>query len=349
MGGQPYMITNGSDLGADSHATLQYGFVAFENQFGLFTQNNHEVQVNYTIATDGMNEKGLTIATQSLYRSEYPMWDEQSLNPNKTLVWTLRLAGWLLGNFANVTEVEQAIQATDVVVSNLGLPRELGFHWSIADAQGNSIVLEFQQGKPKIYRNTVGVMTNDPFFPWQVENLNSYSFLQPDLKESTSIPGISIDVGQILDGQRVVPFNMGHGFNLGGIPGDASPPSRFVKTFFQRQVALHNSPPANLDEYLVLATGLLNSVFIPLGLTGPDPKGAKGDHTSYATLRIPQTGFYAYRTYSDMQWQFINVSALNFEHEAQLAMSVGRFGVHDVTSDFSTTSGNGRRLRGAIR
>merc|ERR1712151_1216985 len=312
MGGQPYMITNGSDLGADSHATLQYGFVAFENQFGLFTQNNHEVQVNYTIATDGMNEKGLTIATQSLYRSEYPIWDEQSLNLNKTLVWTPRLAGWPLGSFENVTEVEHAMQATDVVVSNLGLPRELGFHWSIADAQGNSIVLEFQHGKPKIYRNTVGVMTNDPFFPWQVENLNSYSFLQPDLKESTSIPGISVDVGQILDGQSVVPFNMGHGFNLGGIPGDASPPSRFVKTFFQRQVALLNSPLVKLDEYLVLATGLLNSVFNPLGVTGPDHKSFTGDHTSYATLRIPQTGFYAYRTYSDMQWQFINVSALNF-------------------------------------
>merc|ERR1711920_698293 len=78
--GQPYMITNGSDLGADSHATLGYGFVAIENQFGSFTQNGHEVQVNYTIATDGMNEKGLTVATQSLYRSQYPMWDGQPLN-----------------------------------------------------------------------------------------------------------------------------------------------------------------------------------------------------------------------------------------------------------------------------
>merc|ERR1712190_638675 len=314
--GQPYMITNGSDLGADSHATLQYGFVAIENQFGSFTQNGHEVQVNYTIATDGMNEKGLTVSTQSLYRSQYPMWDGQK--NDKTLVWSLKLAGWILGSFPNVSEVVKRFNASDcdVVVSNLDMLPEWGFHWAIADAHGQSIVLEFQEGKPRIYRNTVGVMTNDPFFPWQVENLNSYSFLQPELRESTNIPGISVDVGQILDGQSVVPFNMGHGYNLGGIPGDASPPSRFVKTFFQRQVALHNSPPSNLDGYLVLATGLLNSVFIPQGLTGPDPKrpGITSDHTSYATLRIPQTGFYAFRTYSDMQWQFIDVSALNFEH-----------------------------------
>jgi choloylglycine hydrolase len=302
-----------------------------------------------------MNEKGLTVATQSLYRSEYPTWDEQSLNQNKTLVWTPRLPGWLLGNFENVTEVEQAMQATDVVVSNLGLTSELGFHWAIADAHGQSIVLQFQEGKPRIYRNTVGVLTNDPWFPWQVENLNSYSFLRLELNETEN--KIGVDASEILDfpanwpeGKNVVPYNMGHDLNLGGIPGDASPPSRFVKTFFQREVALQNSPPTNLDEYRVLATGLLNSVFIPLGLTGPDfGKKVTSDHTSYNTLRIPQIGFYAYRTHSDMQWQFINVSALNFEGDRNTTnfMNVDKFGFNDITADFATSSGNGRRLRGA--
>merc|ERR1712151_675462 len=154
-----------------------------------------------------MNEKGLTIATQSLYRSEYPMWDEQSLNPNKTLVWTLRLAGWLLGNFANVTEVEQAIQATDVVVSNLGLPREAGFHWSIADAQGNSIVLEFQQSTPKIYRNTdwqvvqyprghVYMTANSSSIPGAMSSTTAkYGFLAI---ESRASPGMDDDLTRVL-------------------------------------------------------------------------------------------------------------------------------------------------------
>jgi len=354
--GQPYLLTNGSDLGADHpYAKLKYGFLAIENKFGEIKLGKLDISVNFTIVTDGMNEKGLTVATQSLYRSHYQMWDGQK--NNKTLVWSLRVAGWILGSFENVSEVEQNFSAGDVVVSNLEKSPEWGFHWAIADKHGQSIVLEFQEGKPRIYRNTVGVMTNDPFFPWQVENLNSYSFLRPELKEKDN--AISVDASEILDypanwlpnGKTVVPFNMGHGFNLGGIPGDASPPSRFVKTFFQRQVALLNSPPANLDEYRILATGLLNSVFIPQGLTGPNPKraGFTSDRTSFATLRIPQTRFYAFRTYSDMQWQFINVSALNFEHEAQLAMRVGRFGFHDVTSDLSTTSVTGRRLRGALQ
>merc|ERR1711933_683205 len=102
------------------------------------------------------------------------MWDGQK--NNKTLVWSLRVAGWILGSFENVSEVEQNFSAGDVVVSNLEKSPEWGFHWAIADKHGQSIVLEFQEGKPRIYRNTVGVMTNDPFFPWQVENLNSHSF-----------------------------------------------------------------------------------------------------------------------------------------------------------------------------
>ena len=43
---------------------------------------------------------------------------------------------------------------------------------------------------------------------------------------------------------------MGHGFNTFGLPGDPSPPSRFVKMFFERQIAITNSPPKKKIEDL---------------------------------------------------------------------------------------------------
>merc|ERR1711933_667242 len=99
--GQPYLLTNGSDLGADHpYAKLKYGFLAIENKFGEIKLGKLDISVNFTIVTDGMNEKGLTVATQSLYRSHYQMWDGQK--NNKTLVWSLRVAGWILGSFENV-------------------------------------------------------------------------------------------------------------------------------------------------------------------------------------------------------------------------------------------------------
>ena len=58
-----------------------------------------------------------------------------------------------------------------------------------------------------------------------------------------------------------VPMPIGHGYNLLGLPGDGSPPSRFVRAFFLRQFALLKAPPETLDESKVLATELLDSVY----------------------------------------------------------------------------------------
>jgi len=50
------------------------------------------------------------------------------------------------------------------------------------------------------------------------------------------------------------------------------------------------------------------------GLTGPDTLGhyVEGDHTAWATLRIPKTGFYAVRTYENMRWYTIETQKLDW-------------------------------------
>ena len=51
-----------------------------------------------------------------------------------------------------------------------------------------------------------------------------------------------------------------------------------------------------------------------LGLTGPNTFGhhVEGDHTAWATLRIPKTGFYAVRTYENMRWYTIDTQKLDW-------------------------------------
>ena len=51
--------------------------------------------------------------------------------------------------------------------------RSANSHWSIADAEGNSIVLEYERGQAKIYENYVGVMTNDPSL-WIMSDIYIY-------------------------------------------------------------------------------------------------------------------------------------------------------------------------------
>ncbi|WP_240359165.1 linear amide C-N hydrolase [Pyxidicoccus trucidator] len=88
----------------------------------------------------------------------------------------------------------------------------LPLHLPIHDASGNSIVVEFIDGKPNIYSNPVAVLTNDPPFPLQLENLGGYSNLSPwDARP--------VEMG----GKSFAPS--GHGSGLRGMPGGSCTPS----------------------------------------------------------------------------------------------------------------------------
>ena len=84
----------------------------------------------------------------------------------------------------------------------------------------------------------------------------------------------------------MIPAPIGHAYNQLGLPGDGSPPSRFIRAFFLRQYALLNAAPAvrldlerwsmdvqliycciaqDLNSTLILGQELLNAVYKPLG------------------------------------------------------------------------------------
>ena len=52
-------------------------------------------------------------------------------------------------------------------------------HWMFSDRTGESIVVESDRDGLHIYRNTVGVMTNSPGYPWHRTNLLNYPQLRP--------------------------------------------------------------------------------------------------------------------------------------------------------------------------
>ena len=104
---------------------------------------------------DGMNEKGLTIATQSLYRSEYQKCD--IWNKTYKTIWAANLPQWILSQFSTVAEVESAIRSKKFCITS-PLPKQTNTHWAIADKQGGSIVLEYEDGEPRIYDNYVGLL-----------------------------------------------------------------------------------------------------------------------------------------------------------------------------------------------
>lgn len=62
-----------------------------------------------------------------------------------------------------------------------------------------------------------------------------------------------------------VPQPIGHAYNVLGIPGDGSPPARFIRAFYMRGYSMLLSPPKDLNTTLILGQELLNAVYKPLG------------------------------------------------------------------------------------
>lgn len=197
---------------------------------------------------EGINEKGLSAGL--FYFPGYGEYQSYDSARNSETVADLQLVTWMLSQFATVDEVIEAVPSVRVV----GLyPDASTVHWRIADASGKQYVLEIVDGQPHFYENKVGVLTNSPGFEWQVTNLNNYVNLYPGSAKA-----------QLLGGVMVAPFGAGTG--LLGIPGDVTPPSRFVRAAFFANTA---PQPKTAFDAMTQAFHILNNFDIPIGVEHP--------------------------------------------------------------------------------
>jgi choloylglycine hydrolase len=244
----------------------QYGYV------GLNTASDP------SLITDGMNEAGLSIGALWLPVSTYARTVANASQALRVDLFT----GWVLGNFSTVGDVRQALNEVEVWGNDF-LQAELPVHFSIHDTAGGSIVVEFMNGRTQVYDNPVAVTTNAPPFPWHLTNIETYVGLAALDAAPIAIGGFS----------RQPP---GHGSGMRGVPGDSTPPSRFIRTVFQKQFATR---PADTAEACRLALHLLNTVDIPLGTSQPQDGSAGNDYTQWAVVKALNERTLSYRTYDN--------------------------------------------------
>jgi choloylglycine hydrolase len=124
-----------------------------------------------------------------------------------------------------------------------------GVHFFIHDKSGKSLVVEPVDGTLKLHDAPLGVMTNAPTYDWHMTNLANYINLSPK------------DVDQEkLGGTTVTAFGSGAG--MLGLPGDFTPPSRFVRAAMFSQAA---TPNQTADDAVLSAFHILNQFDIPKG------------------------------------------------------------------------------------
>jgi len=237
------------------------------------------------------------------------------------------LALWIATEFMSVKDIIAALPSVSVLTSGSGTTSSPGAQWAIADSSGDSIVVDYVDGQLHVYNNSgVGVLTNDPPYDWQLRNLNNYVGLNMAWPSGNDGIRVDSDIGS-------VPVAVGHGQNMLGLPGDLSPPSRFVRTFFTRGYAVKANPPKSLDDALILASGVLNTQFIVKGMNARLPTEPGYDFTQFSTLKVPTTGLFYYRTYEDSQWRRINISAIDFGYASTTQRTSVGFGAIDITAE----------------
>ena len=180
----------------------------------------------------------------------------------------------------------------------VGLDAESVVHYRIGDKTGRQVVLEFVDGKPHFYENTVGVITNSPGFPWHLANLNNYVNLFPGSASN-----------QLLGTQALSPFGGNSG--MLGLPGDATPPSRFVRAAFFR-----NTAPMRPDAFSTVTQcfHILNNFDIPIGIEHKPGEGPDIPSATQWTSAIDLTsGKVYYKTAYNNHIRCIDVHSIDFD------------------------------------
>jgi choloylglycine hydrolase len=244
---------------------------------------------------DGMNEKGLTAAIfffpgYASYTTVTPENKNQGLSPAD-------FSNWILTQFASVDEVKAALKSVVITPTPIknwgGVPP---FHYIVYEKSGKSIVIEPVNGQLKVYDNPIGVITNSPTFDWHLTNLSNYINLSPNNAPVPTVDGLKLK-------------QLGQGSGLHGLPGDFSPPSRFVRAAIFETTAV---PSDNAEKTVFQVFHILNQFDIPVGSVREVQKNQIAtDYTIITSVKDPQNLKYYFKTYDNQSIQMINLAAFD--------------------------------------
>lgn len=256
--------------------------------------------VGLPVLFDGLNEKGLA-AGLFYFPTSAGYMPYTAADAGKTIAqW--EVVSWILENFASVAEVKANIGnivVPAVVFGGWGFAPEA--HYIVHDTSGKSIVIEYVGGKLNVHDNPLGVFTNSPQFDWHMANLRNYVNFS-----MTNVPPVQL--GSV----KLVPFGQGSG--MAGLPGDFTPPSRFV-----RAVAFSQSvfKPKTGRDAVLEAFHILNQFDIPKGAAREHEKDEHGnipaDYTLWTAASDLNAKQYYFRTYENSQIRVVDLMKMTLD------------------------------------
>ena len=224
---------------------------------------------------EGLNANGVSFASQWLPGTTFP---EPAPSGN---IAALDVGSFILGKATSATVdfLQTLFQDVTVVDDSDG---KSPLHYIVADRERNCSVIEFIDGQMQISNVADGVVTNAPEYGWHQKNVYNYENLTPD-NNQTLYPPKPATYTQAINGS-----------GMQGLPGDATPPSRYVraatmvKSVYKPQDGPFLWPYADVQQNAVtFAAELLRTVMVPRGtaVNQGDSRFPFGDFTQWYAIR----------------------------------------------------------------
>jgi len=256
---------------------------------------------------DGINDEGLYVGAH--YFPTYASYSDLEEVDSEAAMAPHNYATWLLAKFADVKEVREHFDEVSLVpvdIEDIKGPAPL--HFVVHDRYGNSIVIEPLDKKLKLFENPLGVFTNSPTFDWHMTNLNNYINLTvtdvpPVILNNKPTPLIFTEEDNNADPLILSQFGVGSG--LHGIPGDFTPPSRFVRAVAMSQSAI---PSETAEKALPQFFHIMNIFDVPIGAVRSETElGLLTNYTVWTSGADLTNQRWYFRTYKDQTIRSIDL------------------------------------------
>ncbi|WP_243454186.1 linear amide C-N hydrolase [Oceanisphaera pacifica] len=297
----PYQATyfpKGASFGskADHHHTLD-----FTGQFGFMSLTVPDPVTKDLKVVEGLNDQGLSFSVLAYANTEGP---KDMVDNTTGVLAAIDLGAWALSQFKDVAAVKAALAKQEVLVTAL-LPlgiMKTPFHYTLHDASGASLVIEFANGKQTVIDNPLGVMTNGPEFAWHMTNLNNYTFLNNKDQSKLELNGVSFQQPD-------------SGIATAGLPASNTSVGRFVRGVYYSQFAEKAKTP---EQAITTLAHVMNNFDRPRGITMDERfKGEIANITApgvegHATYTTEYTSWTALSDLAQLQFKVRSYNSLNY-------------------------------------
>ncbi len=205
---------------------------------------------------------------------------------------------WILGQCKTADDAEILLRRIHLVDIPFSPQLPLSpLHWMICD-RDRALVVESMADGLHIHENPVGVLTNNPPFPYHLANLRNYRHLR-------------IDNAQVIRREGLPYSDYCQGLGAVGLPGDVSSMSRFVRAAFGREHSVcGEDESASVGQFF----HLLTSVEMVQGICKTDE--GTWDITGYSACMNVSRGLYYYTTYGNHRITCVDMHRTDLECNA---------------------------------